>query len=1480
MLKVFISSVIKGFEQFRNSARDAIIEAGMQPVMAEDPGLFPAQSTSPQKACFQGIDDSDVFILILGERYGDLTESTLSAVEEEYWNARLSEKEIKVFVQSVDREVEQEELLTRISGWESGHFQNLFNSPEDLKSKVVQALHGVSIDQVKRRAGPSNEGIHDWLVCLRKYTEAQLDRSTMTTPIIGTEPRPEVDKLKSTLASIGKTLVIGDSGTGKSGLLAMFVDTELLARKQPVLFINANTLPRAGTSLETITSIMPVETPLAKIIKLVSQIMGVCYVIVDQLDSVGGTDLCRTLCGFLQEVSTFPGIKVVAVSRSYDARERSEIRTLIFPILEVKLLGEEKAHQLLAKLGIEDPSQDLAILARNFLNLSLIGSLVKSGVVVSDITSEVILWSKFRENIVEREGPEALAKAVELARSSMQAHEWDFALDIAPDNAVKQLISRGILVCSSGERYAFFHEEIRSFFYAWEASMRSKNLPDIVCKELGEVEAFRVLRWMHMMYHEEMPEIEPEFVRSLLKPDSEFGFYTRAVCLDVLKKQRNPIPEPAKILCDSLKNVEANARYFFDQLDNPVWFPHLLEHGIFNNPPEPIKTDKGIIMPYWEVSGYLISMASFYPDEIAEIASNVKTENFRIYEEFTRAAIQMPVQPAAKIALAAIDWLSVSNQYFLVEYSGELALHLATGGEWELATKLCDAILETNLDQVPDSMKDNPYFRPHARFKHDYYEVERFVQNRIPTLADIQFEAVIDLLEKKLVKAMSLDQSDPKYSYWRHAVEDSSQNISHGECKDILTQALRDLLHDWSGRDSAKVLLILEKYIKHECSIFRRIAVYIIQLCKQEYVGLAKQLMMTKTLLYDVAIHHEYIHLLKNCLDLLTADQQNQFIAWIMEGPEKEDGSSKEKNEMRKNFWIRDRLHMIKQHLSPDLISKLESLNQQFGEPEHPDYLMYTTSWWGSVSPLTQTQTEEMSNDELVEFLKTFTSGQGLRDPTSEGLSDTIKSATAGDPARFASIAPQMIDERIRASYVYALLSGFETAWKDGKDFEWEPVIILCESLVSRMQTSKPDSEQDSLDEDPVKWNYIPGTIADLVGEGLKHDEHAIPVEFLPRVRELIFKLAQDPHPTIEEEESMVGDWSAAMLSLNCNRGKAMHALINYALRYVRVKKSMTGGEDPFPSGRRMEPEVQQILDNKLDKTRDPSLAVHSVFGWYFPNLSYLDHQWLERSLPRIFPDSQESSEYWEAAWDAYVGYVGHFYTEIYKLLRPQYIRAINTMENDTSTKSRRERPDEKVAEHLLIAYINDLEELEGSDGLLTNFYNRAPDNVRGHAVWFLWRVLEKEKPGKEAELWIKIRRLWETRIAAALETETPRDMREELSSFAWILKDAPENLDELFFLVEAIVPYLEVGTYGRHFLEYLAEQAKQFPAKASLLLLRMAIEVPDNMYLISREEPVRQILEAANRSTEREARENVHKIVNLFGERGDYRYRDLLRRE
>ena len=84
-MKAFVSSLITGMEAFRDAAREAVETARFVPVMAEDFGALP---TTPQVACLAELRDSDVMVLMLGERYGAVQPSGLSATHEEWREAQ------------------------------------------------------------------------------------------------------------------------------------------------------------------------------------------------------------------------------------------------------------------------------------------------------------------------------------------------------------------------------------------------------------------------------------------------------------------------------------------------------------------------------------------------------------------------------------------------------------------------------------------------------------------------------------------------------------------------------------------------------------------------------------------------------------------------------------------------------------------------------------------------------------------------------------------------------------------------------------------------------------------------------------------------------------------------------------------------------------------------------------------------------------------------------------------------------------------------------------------------------------------------------------------------------------------------------------------------------------------------------------------------------------------------------------------------
>lgn len=152
-MKIFISSLIGGFEDLRAAARSAIVALRHEPVVAED---FGAKATSPQIACLQGVRSADLVVLILGARYGYVQGSSgVSPTHEEYLEAR-ARKPILIFVQEdVEREEEQSKFIDEVSAWDAGHFRASFRTADQLRDLVTRGIHDY---QLANAAGPLDKG--------------------------------------------------------------------------------------------------------------------------------------------------------------------------------------------------------------------------------------------------------------------------------------------------------------------------------------------------------------------------------------------------------------------------------------------------------------------------------------------------------------------------------------------------------------------------------------------------------------------------------------------------------------------------------------------------------------------------------------------------------------------------------------------------------------------------------------------------------------------------------------------------------------------------------------------------------------------------------------------------------------------------------------------------------------------------------------------------------------------------------------------------------------------------------------------------------------------------------------------------------------------------------------------------------------------------------------------------------------------------
>jgi len=148
---VFISSVVTGFEAYRAAARKAVELLGHRPVMSE---TFGARAHSSEIACITEVQQSDVYVLILGPSYGYVTEEGISVTHAEYRAAKESSRPILAFVQDVEMEPDQQSFKQEVQAYQSGQFRQGFTSPEELKDGIVQAL---STWQKSAEAMPAEE---------------------------------------------------------------------------------------------------------------------------------------------------------------------------------------------------------------------------------------------------------------------------------------------------------------------------------------------------------------------------------------------------------------------------------------------------------------------------------------------------------------------------------------------------------------------------------------------------------------------------------------------------------------------------------------------------------------------------------------------------------------------------------------------------------------------------------------------------------------------------------------------------------------------------------------------------------------------------------------------------------------------------------------------------------------------------------------------------------------------------------------------------------------------------------------------------------------------------------------------------------------------------------------------------------------------------------------------------------------------------
>jgi hypothetical protein len=783
-------------------------------------------------------------------------------------------------------------------------------------------------------------------------------------------------------------------------------------------------------------------------------------------------------------------------------------------------------------------------------------------------------------------------------------------------------------------------------------------------------------------------------------------------------------PPDVKTLRSQVPHSTVALDRFFEQV-SVAWLEPLRGAGYFDRPPSLAPNDDGSVgYQRWPQGRYLARVAADAPDVVIEVCLALDTDNPEANESMVDAALAMEAGLAARMAPAVARALSTPVQWALPFKARDLVVHLVLGDAVAEGLVVLSALLSSATGRNDRNMAG-----------HLVGELTHVIFPRASLDG-------LDLLSTRLAEELTAEShGTDDYSYiWRPTLEGARRQ----DLRDQLVSSVRDAATAIVIDDGAHVGRVVETLEAHEWSIFRRIALDVLSTSPDP--ALVEARLTQRALFESVGLEREYTTLSREQFSDLTQAARQRVFGWVEEGPPwlaEADDDARERWQLR----MLDRLGRLPERWQ----ARLNELRARYGEPEAAP--IDTQVWRGPQAPVSDAELSDMTVDELVAFVSEWQpTADHWQGPSPEGLGRAVRRVVAADPARFASEAGAFTDWD--PTYVRALVGGLREARRNGLTFAWHDVLDLCRATLDKPRDIE-GRHPSLLDDVDPGWSWTWQEALHLVREGLQGDQGRIPDEERDAVWSLIWRLSEDPQPVGGEGTASDG-MGAATAALNSIRGAAMHAAFQY-MWWLRDERR----EDQ----RRLPTELAELLERHLDPAVEPSDAIRSVYGQWFPYLVASAPEFAASHVTAIFPADPASAPLWRAAWDAYVRF-NRLWPSAFELLAEQYQRAIGELGPSSSQDELLGDAGEALVGHLMSLYWQGIISFGDEHGLLDAFYTRASVERRAQAIEAIGHGLfDGDAPSEEGAM--RLRALWERRVEA-VRASNQSDAGKELNGYAW----------------------------------------------------------------------------------------------------------------
>ena len=141
--RAFISSIMEELREERTAAADGVRLLGARPVMFEE---FGGRDADPKNAYLGEVETSQIYVGILGRRYGKPLPTRFSATHTEFRHAEQRGLRIAIWaLDTQEREGPEESFLEEVRTF---HVVPVFRSPADLKRQVSERLRSIAAEDL------------------------------------------------------------------------------------------------------------------------------------------------------------------------------------------------------------------------------------------------------------------------------------------------------------------------------------------------------------------------------------------------------------------------------------------------------------------------------------------------------------------------------------------------------------------------------------------------------------------------------------------------------------------------------------------------------------------------------------------------------------------------------------------------------------------------------------------------------------------------------------------------------------------------------------------------------------------------------------------------------------------------------------------------------------------------------------------------------------------------------------------------------------------------------------------------------------------------------------------------------------------------------------------------------------------------------------------------------------------------------------